>query len=115
MLWPYLRTWNWDWIFGRAVKTIFSPGFRNPCLRLFDFENFSTLCIYSILPFAYSALQKQGQYQANIQFVFWMMGELGTLLCDLSKSELCNMTETGEMSSFSIIFVIYTSPDQPAL
>ena len=31
MLPPYLRIWDWDWIFGRAVKAIFSPGVRSPC------------------------------------------------------------------------------------
>ena len=33
MLWPYLRIWDWDWIFGRAVKTFFSPGVRSPSVR----------------------------------------------------------------------------------
>ena len=31
MLWPYLRIWEWEWIFGRAVKAIFSLGVRSPC------------------------------------------------------------------------------------
>ena len=30
MLWPYLRIWDWDLIFGRAVKGISSPGVRSP-------------------------------------------------------------------------------------
>ena len=30
MLWPYLRIWDWDWIFGRAVKAISSLGVRSP-------------------------------------------------------------------------------------
>ena len=29
MLRPYLRIWDWDWIFGRAVKAIFSPEVRD--------------------------------------------------------------------------------------
>ena len=32
MLRLYLKIWNWDLIFGRAVKAIFSPGVRRPCL-----------------------------------------------------------------------------------
>ena len=32
MLWPYLNIWEWDLIFGRAVKAISSPGVRSPCL-----------------------------------------------------------------------------------
>ena len=32
MLWPYLNIWDWDWLFGRAVKAISSPGVRSPCL-----------------------------------------------------------------------------------
>jgi hypothetical protein len=30
MLRPYLKIWDWDLIFGRAVKAIFSPGVRSP-------------------------------------------------------------------------------------
>ena len=32
MLWPYLKIWDWDWIFGRAVKAISSLGVRSPWL-----------------------------------------------------------------------------------
>ena len=32
MLRPYLKIWEWEWIFGRAVKAISSPGIRRPCL-----------------------------------------------------------------------------------
>jgi len=31
MLRPYLKIWDWDWIFGRGVKAIFSLGVRSPC------------------------------------------------------------------------------------
>ena len=34
MLWPYLKIWDWDWIFGRAVKAICSLGVRSPCYVL---------------------------------------------------------------------------------
>jgi hypothetical protein len=37
MLWPYLKIWDWDWIFGRAVKAIFSLGVRSPCSRALHF------------------------------------------------------------------------------
>ena len=30
MLWPHLKIWDWDWIFGRAVKAISSLGVRSP-------------------------------------------------------------------------------------
>ena len=30
MLPPYLKIWDWDWIFGRAVKAISSLGVRSP-------------------------------------------------------------------------------------
>ena len=30
MLRPYLKIWDWDWIFGRAVKTVSSLGVRSP-------------------------------------------------------------------------------------
>ena len=31
MLPPYLKIWEWEWIFGRAVKAISSLGVRSPC------------------------------------------------------------------------------------
>jgi hypothetical protein len=31
MLWPYIKIWDWDRIFGRAVKAISSLGVRSPC------------------------------------------------------------------------------------
>ena len=31
MLRPYLKIWDWEWIFGRAVKVISSPGIRSLC------------------------------------------------------------------------------------
>ena len=34
MLRPYLKFW--EWIFGRAVKAISSPGVRSPCITPFD-------------------------------------------------------------------------------
>ena len=30
MLWLYLITWDWEWIFGHAVKAISSLGVRSP-------------------------------------------------------------------------------------
>ena len=32
MLWPYLKIWDWDSIFGRAVKAISPLGVCSPCL-----------------------------------------------------------------------------------
>ena len=34
MLPPYLKIWEWEWIFGRAVKAIFSLGVRSPWFKL---------------------------------------------------------------------------------
>jgi hypothetical protein len=34
ILWPYLKVWEWEWIFGRAVKAIFLLGVRIPCLKI---------------------------------------------------------------------------------
>ena len=31
MLRPYLKIWEWEWIFGRAVKANSSLGVRSPC------------------------------------------------------------------------------------
>ena len=35
MLWPYLKNWEWEWIFGRAVKTISYLGVRSLWLGIF--------------------------------------------------------------------------------
>ena len=31
MLQPYLKIWDWDLIFGHAMKAISSLGVRSPC------------------------------------------------------------------------------------
>ena len=31
MLRPHIKIWDWDWIFGHAVKALFSLGVRSPC------------------------------------------------------------------------------------
>ena len=41
MLWPYLKIWEWEWIFGRAVKAISSLGVRSPWRNTY-FQNFWT-------------------------------------------------------------------------
>ena len=33
MIRPHLKIWEWQWIFGRAVKAISSPGVRSPCTK----------------------------------------------------------------------------------
>ena len=39
MLRPYLKIWEWEWIFGHAVKAISSPGVRSPCaLKCHEFK-----------------------------------------------------------------------------
>ena len=37
MLRPYLKIWNWELIFGRAVKAISSPGVRSPWAKSSNF------------------------------------------------------------------------------
>ena len=34
MLWPYLKIWDWELIFGCTVKAISSPGVRSPWVLL---------------------------------------------------------------------------------
>ena len=37
MLWLHLKIWDWDGIFGHAVKEISSLGIRSPCILPFDY------------------------------------------------------------------------------
>ena len=39
MLPPYLKIWDWDWTFGRAVKTISSLGVCSPWFVLFELDS----------------------------------------------------------------------------
>ena len=49
MLPPYLKIWEWEWIFGRAVKAISSLGVRSPCQEVLRertrHEKTSSLCV----------------------------------------------------------------------
>ena len=42
MLRPYLKIWDWDLIFDRAVKAISSPGVRSPCSNAMLYNNTET-------------------------------------------------------------------------
>ena len=42
MFQPYLKIWEWELIFGRAVKAISSPGVRSPWEGSNIFRKFST-------------------------------------------------------------------------
>ena len=44
MLWPYLKIWEWDLIFGRALKAISSLGIPTLCFLLNVF--FSTVAVH---------------------------------------------------------------------
>ena len=46
MLRPYLKIWKWEWIFGRAVKAISSPGVRSLCVWAKRWLPFAHSCIY---------------------------------------------------------------------
>ena len=37
-LWPYLKIWEWEWIFGRAVKAISSPCVRSPWFKSYTYN-----------------------------------------------------------------------------
>ena len=43
MLWQYLKIWEWEWIFRRAVKAISSLGVRSPCLIIFRVAVYSQI------------------------------------------------------------------------
>ena len=61
IIWQYLKIWDWDWFFGRAVKTISSLGVRSPWLYITRdwncFANFTNFWIplRSIYSFACTA------------------------------------------------------------
>ena len=55
MLWPYLKFWEWEWIFGRAVKAISSLGVR------FEDDLRSGGLLYCVSHFDWSKLQKAGE------------------------------------------------------
>ena len=53
MLRPYLKIWEWEWIFGRSVKAISSLGVRSPWynatkLRLGHWLSFCLMVIEEI-------------------------------------------------------------------
>ena len=47
---PYLKIWEWELIFGRAVKAISSPGVRSPCYYISDLSFLELGKSSSIMP-----------------------------------------------------------------
>ena len=48
MLRSYLKVWDWDWIFGRAVKAISSLGVCSPWAKSFAFPTGILLLLFTI-------------------------------------------------------------------
>ena len=71
MLRPYLKIWDWAWIFGRAVKAISSLGVRSPCLERFD-EFLVFLSLFSVTGFVslFFSFSKQ-QHFPNVKLEIW--------------------------------------------
>ena len=46
MFWPYLKIWDWDWIFGRAVKATSSLGVRSPWVSSKQIEKTPWKCCF---------------------------------------------------------------------
>ena len=69
MLRPYLKIWDWDWIFGRAVKAIFSLGVRSPWLIQYKMYLVKTKC-YTLYACQY-----------NSQLVYFLHHFWSPLLC----------------------------------
>ena len=79
MLPPYLKIWDWDWIFGRAVKAIFSLGVHSPWLG----------CTISTRHFRYrvwkKCLRKNASGTRQQSCCFWHIHT--SMQCDKGKFE----------------------------
>ena len=67
MLPPYLKIWEWEWIFGRAVKAISSLGVRSPWFCL---TNLLNLVILSFFLDITSGLDEEEMLDA-VEDAFW--------------------------------------------
>ena len=82
MLWLYLKIWDWDWIFGRAVKAISFLGVRSPCTYIFKREKF-----------------RQISFQQSKCFAWWQ---------NVNKNKILNsISEMGEPSIKYVVTYFY--------
>ena len=75
MLPPYLKIWEWEWIFGRAVKAISSLGVRSPCCKPFHLSKFH----YNFCDFEYYT--RKEIYLCIVFLPFYSFG-IARKLCD---------------------------------
>ena len=83
MLRPYLKIWEREWIFGRAVKAISSPGVRSPCTVLCGLKSYSPsiflcTCIF-VRFFLYrqlSSIEKNQNSKIQVTFMITDYGRL---------------------------------------
>ena len=69
MLPPYLKIWEWEWIFGRALKAISSLGVRSPCFQVSSWIGF-------LLWFSSSKYFWNVEYQIFVIDIFFDSGRV---------------------------------------
>ena len=66
MLRPYLKIWEWEWIFGHSVKAISSPGIRSPWIGLFTVRTIQSVQSAISAATGYMGMHTAGYYQGRI-------------------------------------------------
>ena len=76
MLPPYLKIWDWHWIFGRAVKDISSLDVRSPCVRASN-QKMEEQSVSSHFAWRYSL---SAQYKRTLVYLFIPMFTMQRIL-----------------------------------
>ena len=83
MLRPYLKIWDWDWIFGSAVKAVSFLDIRSPWLSAFSCWHFFTVFFcslqYIVVPCNY--LRPSGILCASLWFFSVLRSSLWFFAC----------------------------------
>ena len=66
MLRPYVKIWEWELIFGHAVKVLSSPGIRSPWRKPYQFQENFNFWLFETRKF-----NQCHQWYPNYMFVAW--------------------------------------------
>ena len=102
MLPPYLNIWDWDWIFGRAVKAISSLGVRSQWVMTIIWINAIKMCtlrfgkkskiIYLFFRFHISFsswnVEKRRENFVGLKFISFILSRMKVYL-NLFEQKLC--------------------------
>ena len=95
----YLKIQEWEWIFGRAVKVISSPGVRSPCILSGNSNDFKEqLLLFRV---------NQNVIQCRVHGWVTPTNKEHDILQSLPNTSRCQVNESTRLAFFPILLALF--------